>query len=207
MRHIRISCYAIPVLWALLSASASAETDCFSLLPGISTLNEYKFTPIEESDLTKVQYEKLRMLLEKITGLWKGEYRENICRGSESDPRIEQRKYRVYATTQISTEPGLLLSARLDSDESTKRVNFKLYLHKKELRYISDSPGNRVQVDKITDSDLSFIRKYIARSYADGVIIREEYTGISIRDGQLNISQRYYANGLLIGVNEWYLRK
>lgn len=203
MKHIGIFCFAISILWTFLSAPVSARTDCFSLLPGIKTLKEYEFTPIEEFDLTKTQHAKLRALFLKMKGSWNGEYIENICRGSENNPRLEQRKYRINAATQISTKPALLLSARLDSDESTKWVNFNLYLHEKELRYITDSPGSRVQINEITDSKLLFLRKYITRSYAEGAIKREEYADISIGDERLNISQRYYVNGMLIGANQW----
>ncbi|NIQ12116.1 MAG: hypothetical protein GWO23_21845, partial [Gammaproteobacteria bacterium] len=96
--------------------------------------------------MTKTQHATLRALLRKMEGTWSGKFIENICRGSERNPRVEQREYRVNAMTQISAEPALLLLADLNSAESSKRINFKLYLREKELRYITDSPGNRVQV-------------------------------------------------------------
>lgn len=199
------------ILLLLVSAGSSplhAETECYSPPPGYDSITDYRFTPIPEVELTRSQFDSLEALFSRLDGSWGGRYFEKHCRGSTDSPELFEREYTVNAIGRFDrTHPSLVIDASMNSSEVSKPATFELYLdeEKRALYYRADSSGNEVHVTSLDDDHMDFIRKYVVRSAAGGVIRHEIHVEIVLENNTVRITENNYTNGQLIGWNDWHL--
>lgn len=190
------------------SLPLQAAPTCFSSPPNVADVEAYRFVPIPEIPLSETELTELEAWFTRVDGVWSGDYSETLCHGSREQPDPQQHVYTLRATGRRDTvDPSLVIDARMDSSENSKPVTFKLYLdeEKRALYYQADSPGNRVQLRRIDDERLGFVRKYVVHTNRGGVVMRETHVTVRIENRSIRIAQNYYTNGILSGYNRWRL--
>ena len=180
---------------------------CFDDSPSVKKGIDPK-TNIMIRDLVGQEYQDLQQLLDNMVGKWKGKAVEITCKGSIEDPVEDKREYDVEAEI-VKQRPYMTFS--LESTwysarkKSTRLENLDLHLSKDYLRVNSDQQEGDLELLKVSNNFLAFLKKNIIRNRVGGIVAQEVVRTIAFVNGMLMIEYLTYVNGILVIRSEWEL--
>lgn len=198
--------YAVVVIAVVSPGSLFAAT-CFEDSPSVKKGIDPK-TKINIRELSPKEYRDLQKLLNNMAGRWQGTAVEVTCKGSIKSPVQESFTYEVVAKI-IKKRPHITLSLESEwyseKKKSTRLENLRLHLTRDYLRFNSDQQEGDVELIKVSDSFLVFLKKAVIRNPGRGVIAQEVVRTIAFMGDTLMIEYLTYVNGILVVRSEWEL--
>ncbi len=203
------------ILWGILLFILIGDVrflhsaDCLDPSP---TQNAGKdpYGPIDVRDLTKKEYEGIRLLLKSLAGEWQGLAKEYHCKHMNDPQKMEINNDTIQAKVEVDYYGNFVLWADLHSarKKSSHKETFRLYLKKKRLRANRASRFGDVELIKVSPDTVEFLyRRVLQMGPANSSTRREYFISLNVTGESFSIKRRIYTQGRLSSKRVWQFNR